>query len=166
MRKSYKFVAFVLVVVLASFLLDSCAGTRNRKDETYVLGKNTWDNWKTLAKWQSYEAADYSPNDFMVNQITEITNSGGFKYVLFAGSWCGDSKTEVPKIYKLLGNTQQSIELIGVDRDKVDPEGLHKIYKITNVPTLIILKNGKEIDRIVEFPKKSWEEDLFGILTK
>jgi hypothetical protein len=44
--------------------------------------------------------------------------------------------------------------------------GYEKDYDIINIPTLIFLENGKEINRIVEFPVESLIEDFSKILKK
>jgi hypothetical protein len=41
---------------------------------------------------------------------------------------------------------------------------MEKDTKINKVPTMIIIKNGKEIGRIEEFPEDTWENDLIKIL--
>ena len=46
---------------------------------------------------------------------------------------------------------------------KTSPEGLEKKYHMKRVPTLIILSQGQEINRIVERPWRSLEEDLLAI---
>ncbi len=54
--------------------------------------------------------------------------------------------------------------MIGVSEDKVSPDGSAKKAGITNVPTFVFSKNGEEINRIVEFPIISLEQDLLDIL--
>lgn len=85
----------------------------------------------------------------------------------FMGTWCGDSKREVPRFYKILesaGIETSDISLIGVTRQKNTPDGLEKGLEITNVPTFIFTKDGKEIGRIVEYPIESLEADMLKIL--
>ena len=55
------------------------------------------------------------------------------------------------------------IYLIGVDRAKTTIQQLHTKYKITNVPTFIILNNaGKEIGRVVEYGKSGMPDKDLG----
>jgi len=42
---------------------------------------------------------------------------------------------------------------------------LEKNQDIINIPTFIFKKDGKEINRIVEFPIESIEKDIFKILS-
>jgi len=83
-------------------------------------------------------------------------NAGKFHIVVFFGTWCEDSQNLVPVFYRLVDKsalTDDNITLIGVDRAKTTLDNLHKTFNITNVPTFIVMKNGKEIGRVVEYGK-------------
>jgi len=54
--------------------------------------------------------------------------------------------------------------MFGVDRDKQAKYVEHKIYKIKDVPTVIVFKDHLEIGRITETVKKSVEADLANII--
>ncbi|MGA2298573.1 MAG: hypothetical protein ABSG15_13590, partial [FCB group bacterium] len=56
------------------------------------------------------------------------------------------------------------IDLYGVDRQKQEPTGTATLYKLEKVPTMIIFAGESEIGRIVETPKKSWDEDIVDII--
>ncbi|PTX63534.1 thiol-disulfide isomerase/thioredoxin [Kordia periserrulae] len=87
---------------------------------------------------------------------------------IFMGTWCEDSQREVPQFYKILDKMNISndiITLITVDEDKTTPENLEEGLNITNVPTFIFYKDGKEINRIVESPVTSLEKDMLSILS-
>jgi len=43
--------------------------------------------------------------------------------------------------------------MLGVDRNKKTIELMSETFNVTLVPTLIVLKNGKEIGRVVEYGK-------------
>ena len=153
-----------LLIVL---LLVACAGTRHGKK--IITGKFSWNQWQQQAGWHSYDATDYEPGEFLAEQLSNIVSSDSIDILLFAGSWCGDSESEVPKIYKLFQVAKiplTKITLYGVDRQKLEPTGTAQKYEIQRVPTLIILGKGKEKGRIIEYPKVSWEEDIFKILMK
>ena len=49
---------------------------------------------------------------------------------------------------------------------KTVPEGYEKKYDILNIPTLIFMENGKENNRIVEFPVVNLLDDFSKILKK
>lgn len=96
---------------------------------------------------------------------------GEYRLLLFMGTWCSDSQREVPGIFKILeaaGYPTESIELYAVDDreefKKTTPGGEAKARNIVYVPTLIIEKNGKEVNRIIEMPVQSLEKDMLAIL--
>ncbi|MBM2814162.1 MAG: hypothetical protein HW421_924 [Ignavibacteria bacterium] len=133
-----------------------------------IVGSFTWEQWKEAALWKDYSASDYKIDSLSISNLKEKIKSKNPEFIMFSGSWCGDSESEVPKFYKLMMICSYSIEkiiLIGLDRNKAESGGSHIQYNITNVPTLIVIVNGKEVGRITEFPTKSWEEDILKILS-
>lgn len=87
---------------------------------------------------------------------------------IFMGTWCGDSKEQVPHFYKVLKQMNfdlNKVTLIAVDRNKTTPDHLEKDMDITHVPTFIFYKNGKETHRIVETPAVSLENDMLKIIS-
>lgn len=91
-----------------------------------------------------------------------------FKLIIFGGTWCEDTQNILPKIYRVVDQSdysEKNITLVAVDRKKQTINNLHTIYKIKNVPTFIVLKDGKEIGRVVEYGKSgSTEKDLADIV--
>jgi len=85
------------------------------------------------------------------------------------GTWCSDSRREVPRFYKILDSLNfpsAKVKLIMVDRKKEAAEVNIASLNIELVPTMIIYNDGLEIGRIVETPKETLEKDLAAILTK
>jgi hypothetical protein len=73
----------------------------------------------------------------------------------------------IPKLYKATdaaGFSQERITLIGVDRKKTTLSHLTEALNITNVPTIIVMKNGKEQGRIVEYGKYGMPDRELGEL--
>ena len=85
------------------------------------------------------------------------------------GTWCEDSQFIIPKFYLLLdaaGFSQDRVTLIGVDRKKQTLSHLTEALNITNVPTIIVLKNGKEAGRVIEFGKNGLFDMELGDILK
>lgn len=83
-------------------------------------------------------------------------NKGKFTMVVFGGTWCHDTQNLLPVFYRLVdksGYPDKSITLIAVDRHKKTINNLHEKYHITNVPTFIVMKDGKEVGRVTEYGK-------------
>lgn len=88
-------------------------------------------------------------------------------FIVVGGTWCGDTKHELPKFFKTVSLShvpESNIEMYGVDRSKKSSDGLTEKYGITRVPTFILFSGGKEIGRIVESTKNGMEFDLAGLL--
>jgi thiol-disulfide isomerase/thioredoxin len=91
-------------------------------------------------------------------------NDSALHLVIFAGTWCEDSQVIIPKLFKWLsveGFSESRVSLYGVDRNKKTIGDLAGAFGITNVPTIIVMKGGKEQGRVVEYGKTgNWEEEL------
>ncbi|MBC8753483.1 thioredoxin family protein [Kordia sp. YSTF-M3] len=116
--------------------------------------------------WFSPTYATYPADKVTLDKVKPLLADVNVK--IFMGTWCEDSQREVPHFYKLLDIMKvddKSLELITVDEEKVTPEHLEDGFNITNVPTFIFYRDGKEINRIVESPIVSLEEDMLSILS-
>ena len=121
--------------------------------------------WETVPVWRAL-MQNYEPNAAAVAQIK--ANDKDIAVTLAFGTWCPDSKNYIPKLIKALraaGNDKIQIKLIGIDNQFREPVTTVQPRRITNVPTIIVERAGREIGRIVETPAAStMEEDLASIL--
>ncbi len=90
---------------------------------------------------------------------------------IFMGTWCGDSKQQVPRMIKILlaaGFDTSRLSIItvgnGAEMYKKSPQREELGLNIRRVPTLIIYKKKKEIGRFIEYPVVSLEKDILRIL--
>ncbi len=77
-----------------------------------------------------------------------------FQIMIFLGTWCHDTQQILPKYFALLEAAEfpdHRLVLIACDRQKTEPSKIYRSLNVVNVPTLIVLKDGKEVGRIVEF---------------
>lgn len=91
----------------------------------------------------------------------------GVDVLVLLGTWCGDSKRQVPLFLKIAdsaGFAPGQIRLYGVDRGKKSPEGVEAPYALERVPTFIFFRKSREIGRIVETPVTTMEADMLQIL--
>ena len=59
------------------------------------------------------------------------------------------------------------ITLFGVNREKNSLGNIAKAFNITNVPTIIVMQDGKEVGRVVEYGKTGkWDKELAAILSQ
>jgi thiol-disulfide isomerase/thioredoxin len=74
--------------------------------------------------------------------------------LIFGGTWCPDTQNLLPQFYQLAdaaGYADSSITLIGVDNAKTTFDNLNKTFHLIDVPTFIVMKDGKEVGRVVEY---------------
>lgn len=119
------------------------------------------------ASWFTPEEASYIPNQETLFSLRNLNQD--YNITIVMGTWCDDSKQQVPRFYKILNLIDfdlSKVKLITVDRSKTTPEKFEEGLTITNVPTFIFYKNEKELHRIVETPIESLEKDMFKIITE
>lgn len=118
-------------------------------------------------EWKQVEE-EYLTSSEIINQINE--NIDSISVDIFIGTWCGDSKREVPAFFKIIDTVEITdkinINIWAVDRNKKLDNGLTKKYNIEYVPTFIFFKANQEIGRIVEMPDDLLEEDILSIVEK
>jgi hypothetical protein len=93
------------------------------------------------------------------------------KFMIFMGTWCGDSRREVPRIFKLFdycGVKASQIQLVCLSNERANykqsPGHEEQGLDIHRVPDLLVFSNKEELGRIVESPVASLEKDLLAIL--
>ena len=133
-----------------------------------LLGKITIEELQQepFAEWYQMESDGYEVDTELTNAIS---NPGQYTYEVFLGTWCGDSRREVPrmeKIFSEMGIDMSNVLIVTLDRDKISPNDEQEGKDIRYVPTLIVSKDNQEIGRIVESPSSetaTLESDLFEI---
>lgn len=116
-----------------------------------------------IQNWKSYPA-DKDP------ALTFAKHKDSVQLVIFLGTWCEDSHVIIPKLFPFLdaaGFSNNHITLIGVDRNKKTISHLTDAFNVINVPTIIVMKEGKELGRVVEYGKYGMvEKELAEIVDK
>ncbi len=72
----------------------------------------------------------------------------------FWAAWCGPCKMIGP-IVEELANERQDITWAKLNVDSPDSKDIAMKYEIMSIPTMIIFKDGKEMDRSVGFKPKA-----------
>ena len=116
--------------------------------------------------WFTPRYDEYTPGAEAMEVIKENIND--YDITLLMGTWCGDSKRETPRFLKILdeaGYDYENLQLVAVDRSKKTPLDVEEELEVIRVPTIVFFKNGKEINRFVEYPQgNSIEEDIAKIV--
>ena len=122
-------------------------------------------------EWFDISYGSYQPDTSILPALQPLLHNKIIE--IFLGSWCGDSKREVPRMLKILGAASfdtTNLRLIFVDNStknyKQSPQREEKGKSVFRVPTFIVYDNNRETGRIIESPVESLEKDLLRILKK
>jgi hypothetical protein len=121
----------------------------------------------TAFKWYASAYKAYSPNAEGLSALKQYRDS--LHIIAFMGTWCEDSHFVIPRFFALLDAAAFPAErttLLGADRDKKTLGNLAESMNVKNVPTLIVMWNGKEIGRVIEYGKYGmFDKELGEIIT-
>jgi len=121
-----------------------------------------------LYPWFDKGYAAYNTDTALISQLSLLINKG-VTITVVAGTWCVDTKRELPKFVKVLDKASyndNNLKLIFVNTSKTSPEKDEKRLKVKTVPTFIVYMNGKEKGRIREKSTITFEQNLLNILSK
>jgi len=93
-----------------------------------------------------------------LNFEEEVLEFQGIAVVKFYGSWCGPCKMLASVIDEM--DEFDNLKVVGLDVD--NNMTLAKQFGVMSVPTLLIFKDGAEVDKIVGFRSKSQLEEIFS----
>ncbi|MGC4100469.1 TlpA family protein disulfide reductase [Ferruginibacter sp.] len=120
----------------------------------------------TSYKWYGSSQGYYKPDTATLNAFERTKNK--VQFVVFGGTWCEDTQFIIPKFFKLQemgGVADTAITFFGVNRAKKSLGSIADAFNIVNVPTIIVMKDGKEAGRVVEYGKTGkWDKELAEIL--
>lgn len=168
----------ILTVLILIFALKANAQQNlNKKMEDPNKHKEVMINTCTRAALTSFPEfkESYTPNynyyqvdSTALNQLGKLLK--GKKITIVLGTWCGDSKFQVPRFLKLMDQlsiAEEQFVFIAVDGMKKAENGLIDHLKIERVPTFIFSNaSGTEMGRITESPTETFEKDMLKLLAK
>lgn len=118
-----------------------------------------------FSKWFNKEYSNYKINTEDISGLFD--DSLDFCISIVAGTWCSDSRREIPRFIKILDTLKYSlsnVNLFFVNREKKGLDNEVDSLSIKLVPTIIFYRDDKELGRITEAPEETLEKDLQKIV--
>lgn len=151
---------FTLLILLQL----ACTSHADHPQATHLLGEvkeaDVLGQYPSFS--QEYESFEPSPE-----ALAKVQGLSGKSVTVLFATWCHDSEREVPRFLKLLKRsrvTLAELNLVALDFNKQDPEGVAMSHQLKYTPTIIVFEQGKELGRIIERPAVSLSEDLAQML--
>lgn len=168
MKKIVGLIALLIISMSAQAQFNFDVSKDEQSGQTMFVGRCTFDDITDEASfdWFTMSSNNYNPEALIIEELKKSLPS--CKLYIFMGTWCEDTHNLLPKLYKtmLLSRCYTNYKMYGVDRNKKSKDNEQEEFKVTNVPTIIVMKNGEELGRIVETAKGTIESDLLKILEK
>jgi thiol-disulfide isomerase/thioredoxin len=131
-----------------------------------IINKYVVQNDTSFSKWYKNGKSYYKPDTATLSAFERA--KANVQFVVFGGTWCEDTQAILPKFFTLQemsGVADSHITFFGVDRTKKTIASIADAFNVINVPTIIIMKNGKEAGRVVEYGKTGkWDKELADII--
>lgn len=167
MKKAITIFAFVICFIACDSTKKQVINAKkNEKGHLVGLANKESFNQVPFNTWFNKNYDSYTPDATVVSEIK--SNLKGVTVKGFMGTWCGDSKRETPKFYKILeqvGFDENNVAMATVNRTKKTPDNLQEGLNIIKVPTFVFYKGGEEIGRFVEYPRETLEKDILKIVS-
>lgn len=169
--KKYFFLA--LFIITGSFITRSQTPYTSTKDVKHpevtilngIISKYILQNDASF-EWYGSSHSNYTPGKENIDLLEAA--KGKIQFIIFGGTWCDDTHYVLPKFFKwqeLSGFPDTGISFFGVNRAKKTLGNFAEAFKIINVPTIIVMKDGKEVGRVVEYGTTGkWDTELAELL--
>lgn len=122
----------------------------------------------TAFSWFVKNQTMFPPDETLIAALKSHKES--INLLVFGGTWCDDTKMVLPQFYSVAaaaGFPDDRITLLGVDREKKTVHHLSEAFNVTLVPTFIVMKDGKEAGRVVEYGQTGYPlKELGEIISK
>lgn len=129
------FTLLVVVIIAASIFI-------NKKGMQYIQGSNQENIKKESEEENSMNVIKVTNDTFE----KEVLNSNIPVLVDFYADWCGPCKMLSPTVDEV-ANENDDIKVVKVNVDEAQDIAIK--YQVMSIPTLVVIKNGNEVNRSV-----------------
>src|SRR5574344_1216537 len=126
-------IIFIVVLVIASIIINN----KTKKDTAMQQGTN-----KINKEENTMEVLKVTGKNFE----EEVLKSDKTVLVDFFATWCGPCKSLSP-IVDEVAEENENLKVVKVDVDEA--QDLASKYGVMSIPTLVVIKNGEEVNRSV-----------------
>ena len=91
------------------------------------------------------------------NFKTEVLEHKGIVLIDFYADWCGPCKMLAP-IVEEVASEHEDLKVVRINID--NEESIAMDYQIMSIPTLVLIKDGKEVDRVIGYVQKKVIETM------
>jgi len=119
----------------------------------------------TAFRWFHNNKASFVPRTEAVAVLREKATE--VQFLVFAATWNEETKYIIPRFFALLDAAAvppDQVTLIGVDHANHSAHHLSEDMHIMNLPTIIVLKEGKEVGRLSGHDHDPWDTTLTHII--
>lgn len=177
----------LVMLIAASLFAQNKIMIEKKSGKPYLIGICDREAFSdsNFAWWFNSNYEQYQVDSADAIELKKKINN--YDITIVMGTWCSDSRREVPRFYKILDAIDyptDKLTLINVDRkmksfrEEVDNKNqgympsieMNIEYEPTTdmniefVPTIIVYKNNEEVGRIIETPEDTLEKDLLLII--
>ncbi len=155
-----KLLIIILVIVFAGLLIVS--NIFLQKEESKKINKNG----NNIVEDNSTKLNNNVEEENMSGNVLEITSENFEKEVLqsdkkvlidFYADWCGPCKMLSPIIEEVSGE-ETNVKFVKLNIDEAEDIAIE--YQVMSIPTLVVIENGKEVNRSVGLIDKEQVKDL------
>lgn len=171
-KHSMRNITLTFIIMISSLFAGAQDNNQRIIDEKsgieILIGTVTREGLDNFGDWYSAEYQQYQPDSSKITQISNLGDDYPWIFIVL-GTWCGDSRQQVPRFFKILDQLNypsERIFMVAVDRDKKTKDFCIGDYNIQLVPTFIFTHDGEEAGRIIETPETTLEGDLLSIMQK
>lgn len=152
MSKKILYVILILVFIIALILISLFLNNKNKDTQNNKQSNIMQEN--NINKEESQmEVTKIGSEDF----DKEVLQSNKTVLVDFYADWCGPCKSLSPIVDEVASeNSEVKFVKINIDEN----QDLARTYSVMSIPTLVVIKNGKEADRSVGLISKAKIENL------
>ena len=141
----------------------------NKKMLEGIITKNDLINDPAFNNWYAESQRIYPRPD--ADAVAAFSkNRDKIYFLIFGGTWCEDTHFILPKFYKTLeasGFPENRVTVFAVNHKMATTGNLAKALNITHTPTIVVMRDGKELGRVVEYGKSGhWEKELTEIINQ